>query len=96
MNKNPKKGAMHQSPVESFYKMFFCFWLLFEQNVIVPENCIRENNKRIGEEDQDREEKIEYFPVKVVILPVKLKATYFLPKVVLIVRMTDKKFVVVP
>ena len=67
MNKNPKKGAMHQSPVESFYRMFFCFWLLFEQNVIVSENCIRENNKRIGEEDQDSKEEIENFPVELIV-----------------------------
>ena len=76
--------------------MFFCFWILLEENVIVPKNCIKENNKRICEEDKDREEKIENFPIKVEIIPVKFKATNFLPKVVLIVWMTDKEFVVVP
>ena len=76
--------------------MFFFSRFLFEENVIVTKNCIKENNKRICEEDQDSEEEIEYFPVKELILPVKFIATYFLPKVVLVVGMTNKHFVVIP
>ena len=53
MNNNPKNGTMHQSPVESFYRMLLCSCFLFEENIIVPKDCIKEDNKRIGKEDQD-------------------------------------------
>ena len=50
-----------------FYSIFFFFWFLIEENVIVSKNCTKENNKRIGEEDQDSKEEIENFPVELIV-----------------------------
>ena len=40
---------------------------MIEENVIVPKNCTKENNKRIGEEDQDSKEEIENVPVELIV-----------------------------
>ena len=95
MNDDPKYGAMHQSSVKSFHRMFLSSWLLSKEN-IVSKDCIKEDNKGVGEEDQDCEEDVVQFPVEVVVFPMKLKSTDFLPKIVLIVRMANQVFVIVP
>ena len=41
------------------------------------------------------EEHVEYSPIDSIEPPVKFKATYFLPKETLVVRVTNKEFVVV-
>ena len=58
MNNDPKYGAMHQSSVKSFYRMLLRSWLLLKENIIVSKDCIKEDNKGIGEKDQDSEEDV--------------------------------------
>ena len=76
--------------------MFLSYWLLSKENIIVAKDCIQEDNKRVGEKDQDGEEDVKKFPVAVVILPVEFKSTDFSPEVILIVGVTYKHLVVVP
>ena len=57
MNNDPKYGAMHQSSVKSFHRMFLSSWLLSKEN-IVSKDCIKEDNKGVGEKDQDGEEDV--------------------------------------
>ena len=75
--------------------MFIGFWILLKENIIVSKDCIEKYENWISKEDQDDEDKIKYSPKNIVILPVKFKARYFLPKEILIVRVTNKEFVVV-
>ena len=86
---------MHESPVKGFYRMFFYVRFLLKENVIVSKDCIEKYKNWISKEDKDDEETVAYSPVDIVILPMKFKATYFLPKEVLVVRVTNKQFVVV-